>query len=194
MFVNAQNLGEAISAVKTLQKASAQGQRIYHITQANQSAILGNIHHDPDTMNEIRNALNAGKEVITHTDAVSVPGWSGAGYIITDPVTGDGAYKIAGGGNGGYLNLFNGSLMILIGVLLMSAAWITFVAGFAIAMLGIMYIGLGYSKINGDWQSFYTATNVAMFFSIALIGAANVSVGFFLGALWLAITEINSYL
>jgi len=32
MFVNAQNPGEAISAVKALQKASQQGQRIYHIT------------------------------------------------------------------------------------------------------------------------------------------------------------------
>jgi hypothetical protein len=101
LFVNAQNPGEAISAVKALQKASAVGQRIYQITQANQSTILANIHHDSDTMAEIQNALNAGKEVITHTDAVSVPGWSGAGYIITDPVTGDGAYKIAGGGNGG---------------------------------------------------------------------------------------------
>src|SRR5690606_24584946 len=49
------------------------------------------------------NALNAGKEVITHTDAVSVPGWTGAGYIINDPVKGDGAYKISGGGNGGSL-------------------------------------------------------------------------------------------
>ncbi|NOR71424.1 MAG: hypothetical protein GQ532_17325 [Methylomarinum sp.] len=102
MFVNEQNPEKAISAVKALQKASAQGQRIYHITKANQSTILSNIHHDSETMTEIRNALNAGKEVITHTDAVQVPGWSGAGYIITDPVTGDGAYKIAGGGNGGF--------------------------------------------------------------------------------------------
>jgi hypothetical protein len=54
-------------------------------------------------MNEIKNALNAGKEVITHTDAVSVPGWTGAGYYITDPIIGDGAYKIAGGGNGGFI-------------------------------------------------------------------------------------------
>ena len=82
------------------------GQRIYQITPANQSTILPNIHHDTDTMDEIRNALNAGKEVITHTDAVSVPGWSGAGYIITDPMTGDGAYKISGGGNGGGLAFY----------------------------------------------------------------------------------------
>ncbi len=102
MFTNAQNPGEAISAVKAIQKASAAGQRIYHITPANQSAMLGNIHHDSDTMTDIRNALNAGKEVITHADKVSVPGWTGAGYIITDVDTGAGAFKIAGGGNGGF--------------------------------------------------------------------------------------------
>ncbi|MBT9100308.1 hypothetical protein KFZ76_21675 [Methylovulum psychrotolerans] len=95
LFTNAQNPGEAISAVKALQKASAAGQRIYHIT-------LANIHHDADTMADIRNALNAGKEVITHTDTVSVPGWTGAGYIITD-AEGAGAYKIAGGGMGDLL-------------------------------------------------------------------------------------------
>ncbi len=105
LFTNAQNPGEAISAVKAIQKASAAGQRIYHITPANQSAILGNIHHDSDTMTDIRNAINAGKEVITHTDAVSVPGWTGAGYIITDADTGAGAYKISGGGNGGWFTL-----------------------------------------------------------------------------------------
>jgi hypothetical protein len=88
---------------QALQKPSTAGQRIYHITQANQAAILPSIHHHPDTMAEIQNALNAGKEVITHTDAVSVPGWTGAGYIITDPVTGDGAYKISGGGNGSFI-------------------------------------------------------------------------------------------
>jgi len=52
-------------------------------------------------MSEIEQAINQGKEVITHTDAVTVPGYMGAGYIILDPITGDGAYKIAGGENGG---------------------------------------------------------------------------------------------
>ncbi len=68
-------------------------------------------------MDEIRYALNAGKEVITHTGAVQVPSWSGAGYIITDPQTGDGAYKISGGGNGSYFaGLFLGMFLILLGV------------------------------------------------------------------------------
>lgn len=102
MFVTPENPGEAISAVKALSKASAAGQRIYHINQQNQSAILPFINHDSLVMNEIRNALAVGKEVITHTDAVSVPGWSGAGYIVYDPASGDGAYKIGGGANGSH--------------------------------------------------------------------------------------------
>jgi hypothetical protein len=35
---------------------------------------------------------------------VSVPGWNGAGYIILDPDTGDGAYKIESGANGAYVS------------------------------------------------------------------------------------------
>jgi hypothetical protein len=61
MFTHAQNPGEAISAVKALQKANAQGQRIYHITPANQASTLPHIHHSALVMDEIRNALNAGK-------------------------------------------------------------------------------------------------------------------------------------
>jgi len=121
LFTNTQNPGEAISAVKALQKANAAGQRIYHITPANQAAILGNIHHDSDTMTEIRNALNAGKEVITHTDAVSVPGWTGAGYIITDADTGAGAFKIAGGGNGGWILIGTG--IAILGLMAAGIFW-----------------------------------------------------------------------
>jgi heme/copper-type cytochrome/quinol oxidase subunit 4 len=109
----------AISAVKALQIASAQGQRIYQITQENMSTALANINHDQETMDEIEASLNAGKEVITHTDAVSVPGWSGAGYIIIDPDTGAGAYKISGGANGGYLIGF--SLAVSATILILAA-------------------------------------------------------------------------
>ncbi len=93
-----------ISAVKALALASQQGQRVYHLTAHNQVSSLPNIHHHPDTLDEIRTALAAGKEVVTHTDAITVPGWSGAGYIILDPETGDAAYKISGGRNGGQLD------------------------------------------------------------------------------------------
>ena len=61
---------------------------------------MPNLNLDAATEAEILAAVNAGKEVITHTDLVSVPGYTGAGYIVFDPVSGDGSYKIGGGGNG----------------------------------------------------------------------------------------------
>jgi len=79
--------------------------------------VLTNIHHDQVTMDDIRNSLNAGMEVITHTDAVSVPGWSGAGYIITNQATGDAAYKISGGGNGAILGLAAGFGVFLLAII-----------------------------------------------------------------------------
>ncbi|MFK5894328.1 MAG: hypothetical protein QM504_13990 [Pseudomonadota bacterium] len=105
------NPPNGFSAVKGLQIAAAQGQRIYQITQTNQTTTLPNLNLDAATEMEILNAVNAGKEVITHTNLVSVPGYTGAGYIIFDPVTGDGAYKISGGGNGAWL--FFGTVLLL---------------------------------------------------------------------------------
>ncbi len=93
---------DAISAVKALQKASAAGQKIYKITKDNIDQVLPFLQHGQEARNDIIRGVNAGKEVTTHTDAVSIPGgWSGFGYIITDPVLGDGVYKISGGANGG---------------------------------------------------------------------------------------------
>ncbi len=104
-------------------------------------------------MDEIRQSLATGKEVITHTDAVSVPGWTGAGYIIFDPITGDGAYKISGGTNGGFL-LFLGALIFVLGLffaanvtvlfalpLLVQGA-IAFIAGFlsALSEFGLKFL------------------------------------------------------
>lgn len=104
---------DAISAVKALQKANTSGQRIYTINQMNMEHALPLLQHDTESINEIISALNAGKEVTTHTDAVSIPGgWTGFGYIITDPVVGDGVYKISGGANGGHKGRNRGGMFI----------------------------------------------------------------------------------
>jgi len=123
---------DAISAVKALSKANQEGQLVYYITQSNKSTILANIHHDEATMQEINSALNTGKEVITHTDAVSVPGWSGAGYIIIDPATGDGAYKIGGGFNGSIYSL---SLTVLVMLLALFSAPVSAMFIFLISLV-----------------------------------------------------------
>lgn len=101
IFATPSGTGDGISAVKALAKAQAAGQRIYQLTPGNQSTALPNIHQRPETMDAILAALAVGKQVIAHTDPISVSGWVGAGYIVLDPDTGAGAYMISGGANGG---------------------------------------------------------------------------------------------
>lgn len=103
-WTNAQTPGEGISAVKALAKAAAAGQKIYTLTSQNAS-ILSQIQIDDAIRMEIQNALNAGRTVTVHEKPIMVSGWSGSGYIIEDPMTGAGAYKISGGANGGGLTL-----------------------------------------------------------------------------------------
>jgi len=118
MFSTEQQPADAISAVKALSKANAQGQRIYQMTRDNMASTLPNLNLARETENEIRTALNAGLTVIAHTDNVSVPGWTGAGYIISNPETGSGAYKISGGQNGGFIKAISDDINRIIDVLL----------------------------------------------------------------------------
>ena len=143
MYVTENDPGEAVSALKALAKANANNQRIYHITPENQATTLPHIHHDAQTMSEIQSALAVGREVITHTDAISVPGWSGAGYLILDPRTGDGAYKITGGVNGGvmYLAGHMAALSIIALVVFHGIAAV----GIAVALSAVMVFALSFA-------------------------------------------------
>ncbi|HDR46806.1 MAG TPA: hypothetical protein ENN94_03795 [Geoalkalibacter subterraneus] len=133
MFTTRENPGIAVSAVKALKIALSEGQRIYRINKANMAAALPNLHFSGETIDEIRQAVMAGKEVITHMDPIAIPGWKGAGYVITDPETGAGAWKIGGGLNGG-LGPFGA---LLTGVAQGAAAAAMLIAlGAAIATLG----------------------------------------------------------
>jgi hypothetical protein len=98
---------QGVSAVKAIIAAGNAGQRIYEITSQNSSTVLPMIHHDAATMNEIQSAIAAGKTVLTHTGPISISGWTGAGYVLLDPETGAGAWKISGGSNGGFLKLID---------------------------------------------------------------------------------------
>jgi hypothetical protein len=64
---------------------------------------------------EIRNAVQAGKEVTIHEKPVSAFGWTGYGYSIVDPETGAGGYIIEGGGNGAIMERLQGWLDTILG-------------------------------------------------------------------------------
>jgi hypothetical protein len=114
---------EGFSTVKALGMAIAQGQKVYTINQQNRNTALANLRLDTVAMSEINSALASGREVTTHTDQLTVPGFRGSGYSITDPVTGEGVYKISGGKNGGFIGIGAGAAAatVVAGMLLPSA-------------------------------------------------------------------------
>lgn len=107
---------EGVSTVKALATAASQGQKIFTITQANIATALPQLQHSTSIIDEIRNAVAAGKEVTISERQVTVAGWTGAGYAIVDPATGAGAYLIEGGANGGYTGLGGLSIGLLGGI------------------------------------------------------------------------------
>jgi len=106
---------EAISAVKALQIAAhsanasscvgakqcfatpSSGQKIFTITQANIDQVLPQLAHKALIIQDVKDAVAAGKIVIISQSTMSYKGWTGAGYSIVDPNTGAGAYLIGGG-------------------------------------------------------------------------------------------------
>jgi hypothetical protein len=103
MFSTEEAPANGISAVKAIQLAAAEGQKIYTITQQNLSAALQQIQLSSEIKADIRNAVSAGMEVTTHQQPVNFFGSQSVGYILLDPNTGAGAYRIGGGENGGKL-------------------------------------------------------------------------------------------
>lgn len=64
---------------------------------------MNNLSLDSAIKTEIRNSVLAGKVVTAHESPVAYAGGAFTGYIILDPETGAGAYKIGSGENGGLL-------------------------------------------------------------------------------------------
>ena len=104
MFSTETIKAHGISAVKALAIASQQGQKIWVIDKSNVGLALSKINLGADAENDIRNAVNAGKIATAHETRLNFNGWIGEGYTLIDPKTGAGAYMIAGGGNGGFLD------------------------------------------------------------------------------------------
>ncbi|MBL0038830.1 MAG: hypothetical protein IPP36_09895, partial [Nitrosomonadales bacterium] len=90
------NRPQGVSAVKALALAASQGQKIYTLNKTNQpqhQTLLTQITIDAGARQEIQNALAAGKEVTVHQAPITQSGWTGSGYIITDPDTGAGLIR-----------------------------------------------------------------------------------------------------
>jgi transglutaminase-like putative cysteine protease len=102
-FSTPENKVEGISAIKALKIASDQGIPIYTVNQSNIANVLPQLQVDAHVKTDIQNAVNSGKVVTVSKTDVTFNGWTGCGYIIINPDTGEGAYMIGGGQNGAWI-------------------------------------------------------------------------------------------
>lgn len=94
------NMGDSISAVTALKAANDQGIPIYWIDSSNIAAILPQLQVSDAIKTETSNAINAGLAVQISQTNITLNGWTGTGYIVSNPIDGSGAYRICGGLNG----------------------------------------------------------------------------------------------
>lgn len=165
---------QGVSAVKVLAIAATQGQKVYTLNLNNQAlhgTILQGLQISQDVKSEIANALAAGKEVSVHEKDITLNGWTGSGYTILDSETGAGAYKIAGGTNGGFLKWVDSNSALLgLGawaLALAGGAWVFLAVAivFAIVAAGIiLYLDESDGSCGNGGLALYAALEV--FFGI----------------------------
>jgi len=100
LFSSEEYPGEAVSAMKALGIAAAEGQRIYQITKDNVDVVLPTLNIGSEVKREIKDSVAVGKVATVSQNNITVGNWTGVGYIIADADTGAGAYRISGGSNG----------------------------------------------------------------------------------------------
>jgi len=150
MFSTEDSPANGISAVKALQLAAAEGQKIWTITRTNLDIALNGLQLPASIETDIRNSVYAGKEVTAHEKPVRFFGKSSIGYTVLDPETGAGAYLIGGGENGGDI--------------------LTAVSGILGWLSGITSAGdNGKPIFDGGYKSLYKAAQAAKFLGIAAL-------------------------
>ena len=98
----ATNGEQGFSAVKAIQVANQEGQKIFTITQDNYQEIIPQLNLAPAAIADIESAAKAGYTVTTHQNRISLNGYTGEGYIILDSSS-NGAWMINGGMYGGFI-------------------------------------------------------------------------------------------
>ena len=92
---------DSVSTVKLLQLANEAGLPIYTINSANIDATLPLLIQSQQVKDDIRNVVGAGKEVTIPKSYITRNEWTGTGYMVRNPDTGEGAYIISSGLAGG---------------------------------------------------------------------------------------------
>jgi len=185
MFSTEEAPAEGISAVKALVLAASAGQKIWTIDQNNLEEALGEINLHTDIENDIRNSVYAGNVATAHEAPVAFANSTATGYLLIDPDTGAGAYKISGGVNGGILEWLDdnaywlGGLAFILGVAGGGFAVAGILLGAALAIAGIVQ----FASSNPD-PALLTAY-IGLMLAFVVLGALAGGAGGALFALWI---------
>lgn len=167
-----------MSTIKALNIALRSDQRVFTLTSDNFDGLIGNIQLDAETRFAIESAVAVGLEVTVHEEPISVPGWSGTGYIVADPATGESGFLISGGANGGFLELLSGiGLGASAAALVAMLFWILLTPGGILAALIflVLWLALTYAwlfSLGFNLQVFGEDDDLTCLAAGFLIGAA----------------------
>jgi hypothetical protein len=184
LFSTPDSPAQGISAVKALKIANDQGIPIYTVNQENVATILPQLQIDQQVKDDIQNAVYAGKVVTVSKTNINFNNWNGCGYIIIDPESGAGAYKIGGGANGMWMFLLWASIFLLVAV---SGGWLALalavsevigttlatVFGAIIGIIGTYFIRHAFGE-EFELNSFTAITDIV---AQLIIGAGIVALG-----------------
>ncbi len=94
---------EGVSTMSLLRLANTQGIPIYNINQENVESAIGELAVPGALKDDIVAQVNQGLEITIPKTTLTTPsGWTGTGYIVSDPQTGAAGYMISGGLAGGH--------------------------------------------------------------------------------------------
>lgn len=88
---------QGVSAVKLLRVANDAGIPIFYINRTNVATIIPMLSLPAEDIQDLQNAVNAGKVVYAPQRTMNYGTFKGIGYLVLDPESGAGAYMISGG-------------------------------------------------------------------------------------------------
>ena len=140
---------ESVSTMTVLQTASSQGNQLLVINENNFEEMSGRVQASSAALADVEKAVRSGKEVTIPEKEVTMGEWVGTGYILMDPATGVGVYRISGGLTEGSEENHNGGTVTgivtveaVLGTMLLLADMVQLV--FALASLVCVTSTLGF--------------------------------------------------